>query len=106
MVRPEVKSALTVAAFCGLIAAAVYPIVVVSWRVRRCRRDQGPGLSASPLPAAANPAAPTGMHSAHMPPSRLPLQVPLQDRSTREAPAGGFSKGSMWSNVDSAARSK
>jgi len=23
------------------------------------------------------------------------LQVPLQDRSTREAPAGGFTKGSM-----------
>ncbi|KAL4437313.1 hypothetical protein ABPG75_004452 [Micractinium tetrahymenae] len=32
--------------------------------------------------------------------------VPLQDRSTREAPAGGFSKGSMWSSVDAAARSK
>lgn len=32
--------------------------------------------------------------------------VPLQDRSTREAPAGGFSKGSMWSSVDAAARNK
>ena len=44
MVRPDIKSALTVAAFCGLIAAAVYPIVVVSWRVccrQLSRRQQG-----------------------------------------------------------------
>ncbi|PRW45493.1 4-toluene sulfonate uptake permease [Chlorella sorokiniana] len=32
--------------------------------------------------------------------------VPLKDRSTREAPAGGFAKGSMWKSIDAAAKAK
>ena len=47
----------------------------------------------------------------HPPPARrrrprLLSQLPLQDRSIREAPSGGFAKGGMWGSIDAAAKKK
>ena len=110
----NLKSALTVAELCGLVAAFAYPVVILSVAAAAaatataaaCTTPDTPRLHPTrqaksqppPGPCASIPPAPALLSSL--------LQLPLQDRSTREAPAGGFSKPSMWGSVDAAAKAK
>ena len=98
--QTNLKSVLAVGAVVGLICVAAYPIVVVRMRLL-------PSAAVSAAAAAAAAAAACSvvlMRVCLLPPNRplasvidalqlAVLQVPLKDRSTREAPAGGFAKG-------------
>lgn len=92
--QTNLKSVLAVGAVVGLICVAAYPIVVASGHGRWV-------CTGSPClrPFACALALLAQLQIAQLQRPRIPFpclpikQVPLKDRSTREAPAGGFAKG-------------